>query len=134
MSAEIQGFCEKIHKVSKEIKILGRLDNRKSRLVSSAIRVMTTSQHERQFKVYQNFLCDLLRVAGGSMVILSSATLGRYKVVQLKAERRTALIDYFACHVDSLDSPALSALVGVFGVPRNENRSEGSSSSNLECE
>ncbi|GLA55666.1 hypothetical protein AnigIFM63604_002607, partial [Aspergillus niger] len=56
------------------------------------------------------------------------------KIVQLKAECRTALIDYFACHVGSLDSPALSALVAAFGVPRNEFYSEGSSSSNLECE
>ncbi|OJJ65715.1 hypothetical protein ASPBRDRAFT_49531 [Aspergillus brasiliensis CBS 101740] len=120
MSAEIRDICEKIHKVSKEIRVLGRLDTRKSKLVSSAIRVMTTSQSERPFKVYHDFLCDLLRAAGSSMVILSSASLGKDKIVQLKAECRTALIDYFACHVGSLDSPALSALVAAFGVPRNE--------------
>ncbi|PWY90283.1 hypothetical protein BO94DRAFT_21858 [Aspergillus sclerotioniger CBS 115572] len=126
MLSEIREVCERILKVSKDIKILGRLDNKRSKLVSSAVRVMTTPQSQRPFKVYQEFLYDVLRAAGSSMVMLSSASLGKDRVVQLNAERRTILIDYIASQAGSLDSPALSSLAITFCVPQVEAGSRNS--------
>lgn len=134
MPPEIREVCERIRKVSKDVSILGRLDRKRSKLVSSAVRVMTTSQTVRPFKVYQEFLYDVLRAAGCSMVVLSSASLGKDTVVQLKAERRTILVDYIACHVTSLDSSALSSLAVAFSVPGNDDASGEPPAPVLKCE
>jgi hypothetical protein len=57
------------------------------------------------------------------MVVLSSASLGKDKVIRLKAELRTILVGYIARHARSLESPGLLALTVAFGVPGNEDDS-----------
>lgn len=122
----IHEACQKIYHLSSEVRVLGRLDDKRSKLASSAVRVMTLSQTARPFKIYQSFLFDVHRASGGSggsggsMVVLSSASLGKDKIVQLNAKARTALVEYIARHKSSLDSPALCSLAADFKVPRNE--------------
>lgn len=123
----IREACEKLHKISRDVRILGRLHGKRSKLVSSAVRIMTSAQTARPFKIYQSFLFDVLRAAGSAgpaMVILCSASLGKDKIVQFNAESRTALIDYITCHKNSLNAPVLSSLVVDYNIPGNQRPRE----------
>jgi hypothetical protein len=134
MTTKIQEACKRIHKLSEDIRVLGRLTETKSTLASAAIRMMDTPQTERPFKVYQEFLCDVRRTAGWPMVVLSSASLGKDKVIRLKAELRTILVGYIARHARSLESPGLLALTVAFGVPGNEDDSSRAYGQTPDCE
>lgn len=96
MPPAIREACEKLHKISRDVRILGRLHSKRLKLVSSAVRIMTSSQTARPFQIYQSFLFDVLGAAGSAgpaMVVLCSASLGKDKIVQFNAESRTALIE-----------------------------------------
>ena len=68
---------KKLHVCAKTFEILGRLDDRAAKHVGIAVNIMKSSQSVRAFKLYQQFLYDVLRHCGPGLVLLCAASLGK---------------------------------------------------------
>lgn len=125
MPIGLKDICEKIHKVAEDVRVLGRFGGKRaSTLVANAVRIMTSEQTERPFKVYQNFLCDIRTASGPlgrNMVVLCSATIGKTKAVTLNERDRITLVQYIATTSIRLDSEHLSSLAAQYNVPSTDN-------------
>jgi hypothetical protein len=109
----------RLHKVSGEVKILHRFAaKRRPTLVSNAVRIMSNEQPEGPFRDYQKFLHGILQRAGRNMVTLTSASLGKSRVLGLGPVGRTALLKYIIDYRSRLDCEPLSSLATLYQVPR----------------
>lgn len=113
----IKESCEKLHKSSRSIRVLGRLDVRDEKLVRAGIEIMSTAQTIRPSKVYQVFLKDILRHCGSALVLLCSASLGKHRIVSLSGPDRIALVHYVKGKRASLSSSALELLAEEYKIP-----------------
>ncbi|QSS66025.1 hypothetical protein I7I51_06876 [Histoplasma capsulatum] len=118
--AGIREPCERLQEHAKKLHTLGRLEPRAANLLSAAVKIMTTDQTIRAFKIYYSFLHDILRTCGQfgqGLVVLCAVGLGKNRVVSLSEERRTTLVNWIANNQNSLYSPVLSSLAAKFSVP-----------------
>lgn len=129
MALGLREICEKIHKVSEDVRVLGRFCSKRAyTLVSNAVRIMTSEQTERPFKIYQDFLSDLYATSGRfgrNMVILCSASIGKTKAITLNERDRITLVQYIAATSSLLDSEPLSSLAAQYNIPSAESQSLG---------
>ena len=66
---------EKLHKMAKKLKIRDHLDNQASKHINTTIEILTKPQTDYTFKVYQEFLYDILRHYSPKLVILYTISL-----------------------------------------------------------
>ncbi|KAE8146935.1 hypothetical protein BDV25DRAFT_161509 [Aspergillus avenaceus] len=131
----IRQHCAKLHQTAQDVRTLGRLDGSQSKtLVSSAVRIMMTKQTVRPFQCYQEFLFDIHRIAGCSMVVLSSASLGKESIVRLKAGLRRSLVQYIELNQSLLESVPLSTLANDFKVPNKGTLSGEGKGQKAKCD
>ncbi len=115
----ISECCEKIQKSVASLKVLERLDDRATKLITAAVETMTTQQTVHASKVYQMFLHDILRHCGRGLVLLCAASLGRQRVIKLNSRDRTQLVHYIKNHKTTLDSSTLDSLATNFEIPHD---------------
>jgi len=115
-SKEIDGYCDGLRKGFDKIKVLERLDEKAAEHVKTAVKILTTPQTDRSFKVYETFLHDVLRHCGPELVLLCAACLGKPKVGSLKKEGRIALLDHLKTKRLSYVSPILGRLATEYGI------------------
>ncbi len=60
-SKEIDEYCDDLRKSFDKIKVLKRLDDKAAEHVKTAMKILTTPQTSRSFKVYETFLHDVLQ-------------------------------------------------------------------------
>jgi hypothetical protein len=116
-SEEADVCGKKLHDCAKTFEILGRLDDRASKHVDIAVNIMKSSQSVRAFKLYQQFLYDVLRHCGSGLVLLCAASLGKQRVANLTITERVSLLDYVKAKNTSLDSPNLRKLANEHQIP-----------------
>jgi hypothetical protein len=66
---ETDGYCESLRKCANKIRVLERLDDKAVEHVTTAVEILTNPQTIRSFKVYQDFLHDVLRHCGPELVL-----------------------------------------------------------------
>ncbi|QSS66999.1 hypothetical protein I7I51_03211 [Histoplasma capsulatum] len=118
--------CERLQERAKKLRTLQRLEPRAANLLSAAVKIMTTEQIVRAFKIYHSFLHDVLRACGQfgqGLVVLCAVGLGKHRVVALSEEKRTMLVHWVANNTNFLYFPALSSMATEFSVP-NFNKYE----------
>ncbi|EEH39487.1 hypothetical protein PAAG_08756 [Paracoccidioides lutzii Pb01] len=116
---------ERLQEHAKKLRTLQRLEPRAANLLSAAVRIMTTEQTVRAFKIYRSFLHDVLRTCGQfgqGLVVLCAVGLGKHRVVALSEEKRMMLVHWVANNTNSLYFPALSSMATQFSVPNFNKR------------
>lgn len=108
---------QKVLKDAQKIINLERLSGRGPSLVHNAIGILKASQTDRDSKVYQLFLHDVLRLCGSRLFLLCASSLGKQRVLHLAADDRTSLVGYLRDNTDKLLSPALETLAEEYKVP-----------------
>lgn len=93
-----------------------RLDDKAAERVKTAVKISTTAQTIRSFKVYETFLYDVLCHCGPELVLLCAACLGKPKVSSLKTEDRIALLKHVKTKRLSYVSPILGRLATEYGI------------------
>jgi hypothetical protein len=122
-SKESKAFAEcteKLRKSMTNLKILGRLEKKATKLISSAIEILKLEQTTREGKLYQNFLSDIFRQCGREQVLLCAAGLGKQRVVCLTAQDRIGLVHYVKTNKAAFASPILDALVERCQLPNKD--------------
>lgn len=111
-------ICEKkLQESSATIKVLERLSGRGPALVNHAVTILTALQTTHEARVYQSFLCDILRHGGPGFVVLCAASLGKQRVVHLSEKERTTIVGYVKDDQAGLYHPALDVLATTYKVP-----------------
>ncbi len=126
-SKEIDGYCDGLRKGFDKIKVLERLDDKAAEHVKTAVKILTTPQTIRSFKVYETFLHDILCHCGPELVLLCAACLGKPKISSLKTEHRIALLEHVKTKRLLYISPSLGRLTtkyGVYSLHSEQARSE----------
>ena len=113
----IAAICEKLHKDTASIKILERLPGRGPVLVKTTNNILTASHTDRDSKVYQTFLRDVLRQCGRGLTLLCAGSLGKQRIVHLTEKDRTSLIGYVKDNKAGLHHAALESLATAYEIP-----------------
>ena len=74
-------------------------------------------QTNRDSKIYQLFLYDILRHSGSGLVVLCAASLGKQRVVHLSEDERVGLVSYIKNNKANLHFPALELLAQEYQIP-----------------
>lgn len=119
----INECCTKLQKSLTNLKILGRFDSRDTQSVKLAAATLGTTQENRNSKVYQVFLSDILRHCGRGLAMLCAASIGKYKMVALNTQDRTSFVYYIKNNKARLDSPILDILAVEFDFPDETGKS-----------
>ncbi|PVH92350.1 hypothetical protein DM02DRAFT_575900 [Periconia macrospinosa] len=107
----------KLRKSMEHLKILGRLDEKSTKLVATAARILRAKPTNREGRLYQTFLCDIHRQCGREQVVLCAAGLGKQRVVCLNAQDRIRLVHFVKINTAVFASPILDALVEKCQIP-----------------
>lgn len=107
----------KLHEDAQEIRILERLTGHGPSLVDDAVSILTAKQTTRDSIIYQLFLRDMLRHCGSGLALLCASSLGKQRVVHLRAKDRSGLVVYVRDNKANLLSPALETLAKDYQVP-----------------
>jgi hypothetical protein len=116
-STAVAECTEKLRKSIENLKILGRLDKKATKLVTTAASILRSRPTNREGKLYQTFLRDIYRQCGREQVVLCAAGLGKQRVVCLNTQDRTRLVHYVKTNTAALTSPVLNALVDNCQIP-----------------
>lgn len=111
------GCHEKLRKTAKMLNITDRLDDQSSKHVDTAVEILTKPQTNRAFKVYQEFLYDVLRHSSPGLVMLCAAGLGKQRITSMTAEDRVSLLNVVKEGKDSLSSSTLEVLAKDHEIP-----------------
>jgi hypothetical protein len=111
---------EKLRKSMGNLKILGRLDEKATKLVRTAADILKVKQTNREGRLYQTFLRDIYCQCGREQVALCAAGLGKQRVVCLNAQDRIRLVHYVKINTAAFASPILNALVEKCQIPNND--------------
>jgi hypothetical protein len=114
---DIDGYCDSLRKGASKIKVLERLDDKAAEHVNTAVEILISPQTIRSFKVYQDFLHDVLRHYGPELVLLCAACLGKPKITSLKMEDRVSLLDHVKVKKLSYAFPVLAQLATEYEIP-----------------
>ncbi|KAK5086192.1 hypothetical protein LTR70_007437 [Exophiala xenobiotica] len=101
----------KLQKTARNLKVLGRLNDRETTLVAAAIEILETKQTNRESKIYQTFLDDIINFCGHAVALLCAASLGKQKLVSLNAEDRIQLVEYIKTNQSILKFTTLEEVV-----------------------
>ncbi|KAL5375716.1 hypothetical protein PMIN02_011972 [Paraphaeosphaeria minitans] len=104
------------------IKILGRLDAKGTKLAASAAAVLNTKTNNREGRISQTFLRDIHRQCGPEQVVLCAAGLGKQRVVCLNNKERTWLVQYVKSCAVIFASPFLHAVAQECQIPERDER------------
>ena len=114
---EVDGCWKKLQEDAEATKILERLTGRGPTHLNSAVDILVTSTTNREAKVYQLFLYDVLRLSGPGMVVLCAASLGKQRVVHLAEKDRTSLVGRIRANKTKLHSLALDSIADEYQIP-----------------
>ncbi|OCK74894.1 hypothetical protein K432DRAFT_386533 [Lepidopterella palustris CBS 459.81] len=120
LSNGVSDCSEKLRKNAGNLKILGRLDDRATRLAVDAVTILKTEQTNRASKIYQTFLGDILRHCGRGLVLLCATSLGKQRVNSLNNQDRVGLVNYLTINKTALESPILDSLAEKYQISENE--------------
>lgn len=113
---EIDEYCDALQKNFDKIKILKRLDDKAAEHVKTAVKILTTSQTIRFFKIYETFLHDVRCHCDSELVLLCAACLDKPKVSSLKMKNRIALLEHMKTKRLSYVSPILERLATEYDI------------------
>jgi hypothetical protein len=119
-SAAVAEYIRKLQKSIEHLKILGRLDKKSTKFVTTAASILRAKPKNREGRLYQAFLCDIHRQYGCEQVMLCAAGLGKQRVVCLNTQDRIRLVHFVKINAAVFASPVLDALVGKCQTP-NKN-------------
>ena len=104
-TSRVDNCLLRIRKDAELIKICGRLDERSAGAASDLHSVMHTVQTDRNRKVYQQFLNDVLQHCGPECTLLCGVSLGRHKIANLRRDERASLLKHLKkeCRVFSVE-------------------------------
>jgi hypothetical protein len=111
---------DKLNKTLTNLNVLGRLDQREARLVTTAVNILNIPQTTRDFKVYQAFLWDIIHHCGRGHALLCAASLGKQRVASLNAQDRIQLVHYFKINKSAFESSVLDSLATEYQVPHDK--------------
>ncbi|KAJ9648668.1 hypothetical protein H2198_010970 [Neophaeococcomyces mojaviensis] len=94
---------DKLQKTAGNVKILGRLSEKETALVGAAIEILQTNQTNRDSKIYQIFLSDIVRLCGHAVALLCAASLGKQKIASLNAQQRVQLVEHIKNNQSNLN-------------------------------
>jgi len=112
----IDRYGDSLSKGANKIKILERLDDKAAEYVKAAVKILTTPQTVRSFRIYKAFLNDVLRHCGPELVLLCAACLGKPKIASLKEKDRISLLDFVKRKKLLYVSPILGRLATEYGI------------------
>jgi hypothetical protein len=113
----VEEQIQRLHKTAKNLGILQRLDRRSLRYVNTAVQTMKLPQENKAFKVYSDFLSDVLRHSSPGMVLICAVGLGKQRTANMTAKDRVGLIQYIIEKKDWLSSSALDTLARAHAIP-----------------
>jgi len=111
------GCHEKLRKTAGKLEIMDRLDGQAFKHVSMAVEILTNKQTERAFKIYQEFLHDVLRHCSPGLVMVCAAGLGKQKIASMTQDDRVGLLNYVRENKGSLSSDIIEALATDHEIP-----------------
>lgn len=109
-STSIMECTKRLQDSMESMKILGRLDAKRTKLAASAAAVLKTETNNREGRIYQTFLRDIHRQCGPEQVVLCAAGLGKQRIVCLNNKERTLLVQYVKNRAVVFASPVLLAV------------------------
>ena len=90
----IDGYSNSLHKNVNKINVLECLNNKAAEHIKAAVEILKTPQTVCFFKVYKEFLHDVLHHCGLKLMLLCAACLSKLKIVSLKIEGRISLLNH----------------------------------------
>jgi len=106
---------QKLQKTARNLQILGRLNDKETALVVAAFKILPTKQTNRESKIYQTFLLDIINLCGHAIALLCAASLGKQRVVTLNVEDRIKLVEYIKSNQLTLTSETLHEMAETYG-------------------
>jgi len=103
--------------MAKKLKIRDCLDDQVFKHVNTAVKILTKPQTDHTFKVYQEFLHDILRHYNPRLVILCTAGLGKQRIASMTKKDKVSLLNHVKENKDSLSSLTLKALAKEHKIP-----------------
>jgi len=108
---------KKLYKMAKKLKIRDCLDNRASKHINTTVEILTKPQTDHAFKVYQEFLHNVLRHYSPRLVILYITSLGKQRIASITEEDKVSFFNYVKESKDSFSSLTFKALAKDYKIP-----------------
>lgn len=117
LSGAVVEYEKKLRSSTTNLQILRRLENKSLQLVKNAVAILHMQPEDRNTKIYQAFLGDVIRLCGPQLMVLCAATLGKHNVASLNGEQRLQLLQWLQNNKRILESPFLGNLAAEFKIP-----------------
>lgn len=112
----------KLRKDADLIKLRGRLDRRSNACAADLLHLMTTPPPDRNVRVFQEFLTDVLQQCSPQCTFLSGIIIGKHKIANLRDEERALLLRLLKIEKDSLSVEPFSSLASQYGIVKPRSR------------
>jgi hypothetical protein len=130
LPSAVKACIEKLQTSMNTLKVVQRLDE-PANLISAAAETLKTDRTNRREKIYKQFLDDVRQQCGAGLVVLSSSSLGKRRIVELKNSERISLLGYLKSNFNSFKHPILDTLAVTYGIVDAPSDPDGSSANPL---
>ena len=114
---KIPNTCQdRLRKDAKIIKIVERIDTRRAKYISDAVRILQHPQAARDAQIYAQFLKDIIRLASPGHAVLCAASLGQQRLSHLKEHERADVVQFVKENKEGLSCEVLTSLAEEYGI------------------
>jgi hypothetical protein len=100
---------------------LERLDDKTAKFVNAAVETLTVIQTNRNLKIYQIFLHNILRYYGRGLVFLCAVSLDKQKIIIMTGPDKISLMNFIKDNKTLLLFPILDSLATNYHIPHENN-------------
>lgn len=118
---EEKDYSTKLRQTADTLAVLERLDERSSKHVDIAIKTLEKPQDNRAFKIYRDFLQDVMRHCSPGLVLLCAVSFGKQRIANMIVPDRVRLIQFIKEKKDSFSYSILESLAEKYEIPNRES-------------
>ncbi|KAF7590256.1 hypothetical protein BBP40_003094 [Aspergillus hancockii] len=114
---KIEDCHQRLQKTAKKIMVRKRLDDTAAAQASTLRNLLAAKQSDRKLRLYQEFLCDVIRECGRGIALLCALALGKHRVSNMKEEERLDLLELLRSEHERLGIDELEKLAKGYRLP-----------------
>lgn len=117
LKPKVDDCRQRLQQTAKEITVRKRLGARAAAQAEALHDLLTTKHSDRNLRVYQEFLCDVIQQCGPEIALLCAVGIGKHKVANLKDDDRVDLLELLKNEQKTLGVEELRMLARDYHIP-----------------